>query len=483
MLSLLVSEIPVTNTPPRTLIRVSDTRGRVLCSKCHGENDDAFPFCQWCAAPSTYGSKDSDTALLCIDEYAIEKIFAQFTKAVAGKPSTRRRDSASLLFERFLQSRVAGGPAHMGMAQPNDVVTFLCWLDSCSEKRRTAVHARDCEAVGTCAELLNCSTTEEGCTLRHAHDSLRTNYVSKLAMAYERDLGVTHDCNSALRTGSPVRSDLVTQYMAFIMEEQKKAGVEVSQAPAMLHSHLAAIIAPMTLHLRCTQDPYDRAVLARDIALFTVAFSTTLKRGDGLSRTSIQRILRLPNECGFLFNFQWGKTIRDGADHLMTVEYDTKRMTTCPTRAVEQYIAVGTALGWNMTQGYLFPRISRRPNTGAPIREKTPISAPDMTMALKVHARNAGERTASTMHSSFRSGGALTRALTGEDLPTVMQRVFWKKPSTAWRYLRLMEVLIPGSVGNSMATGVSLEQYREINEFGLSEKSRHWAAFGNAPMV
>ena len=41
--------------------------------------------------------------------------------------------------------------------------------------------------------------------------------------------------------------------------------------------------------------------------------------------------------------------MRDGADHLMTVEYDTKRMTKCPIRAVEQYIAVGTALGWNMT--------------------------------------------------------------------------------------------------------------------------------------
>ena len=98
------------------------------------------------------------------------------------------------------------------MAQPNDVVTFLCRLDSCSEKRRTAVHARDCKAVGT-SELSNHSMTEEGCTLRYTHDSLRTNYVSKLAMAYERDLGVTHDWNSALRTGNPVRSDLVTQYM------------------------------------------------------------------------------------------------------------------------------------------------------------------------------------------------------------------------------------------------------------------------------
>ena len=140
---------------------------------------------------------------------------------MAGKLSTRRRDSASLLFERFLQSRVAGSPEHMVMTQPNDVVTFLCWLDSCSEKRRTAVHAKDCEAVGT-SELSNCSTTEEGCTLQYAHDSLRTNYVCKLATAYERDLGVTHDWNSALRTGNPVRSDLVTQYMAFIRQERRR---------------------------------------------------------------------------------------------------------------------------------------------------------------------------------------------------------------------------------------------------------------------
>ena len=162
----------------------------------------------------------------------------------------------------------------------------------------------------------------------------------------------------------------------------------------------------------------------------------------------------------------------DGADHLMTVEYGTKRMSTCPIRAVKQYIAVGTALGWNMAQGYLVPRISRRPNTGAPIRGKTSISAPDMTKALKVHARNAGERNTFTMHS-LRSGGALTRALAGEDLPTVMQRAFWKKPSTAWRYLRLMELLIPGWVGNSMVTWVSPEQYREMASLNKVDTGQH----------
>ena len=71
---------------------------------------------------------------------------------------------------------------------------------------------------------------------------------------------MTHDWNGALRTGNPVRSDLVTQYMAFLREEQKKAGVGVSQAHAMLHSHLTVIIAYMTLRIRCTQDPYDRIV-------------------------------------------------------------------------------------------------------------------------------------------------------------------------------------------------------------------------------
>ena len=125
----------------------------------------------------------------------------------------------------------------------------------------------------------------------------------------------TADWSDALRIGNPIRSDLVTQYMTFTREEQKKAGVAVKQAPAVLPSHLHTIVSPLRARLQCTSDPYTRVVLARDLALFTVAFKTT-KRGDELSRTLIERILRLPNHSGFLFNFQWGKTMRDGADHL-----------------------------------------------------------------------------------------------------------------------------------------------------------------------
>ena len=82
--------------------------------------------------------------------------------------------------------------------------------------------------------------------------------------------------------------------MTFTREEQKKARVLVKQAPALLDSHLKEIITPMRTRVHYTSNTTERVILARDIALYAVAFRTT-KRGDDLSRTLIQRILRLPN--------------------------------------------------------------------------------------------------------------------------------------------------------------------------------------------
>ena len=81
------------------------------------------------------------------------------------------------------------------------------------------------------------------------------------------------------------------------------------------------------------------------------------------------------------------------------------------------------------------------------------------------------------MHS-FRSGGAISQALAGENLASIMQRAFWKRPSTAWRYVRLMQVVAPGSESQEMIKGISEEQFRHINEFPLSEQSKSWVAFG-----
>ena len=80
-------------------------------------------------------------------------------------------------------------------------------------------------AVGT-ASLAGCSTTPGSCNRRYAYDSLRTNYISKLSMFYERDLGITSAWNDTPRVGNPVQSDLVVHYLAFT-RELKNEGVLV----------------------------------------------------------------------------------------------------------------------------------------------------------------------------------------------------------------------------------------------------------------
>ena len=148
------------------------------------------------------------------------------------------------------------------------------------------MHNRDCEAVGA-PDLSACASKHAACSLRYAHDSLRPNDVSKFAVVFET-LGVISAWSDTLRVGNPVRSDLAAQDMAFSKEEQKKAGALVKQAPALLHSHLAAIVAPLRARLQLAEEAEERVTLARDIAIFTVAFSTT-KRGDELSRQANTR--------------------------------------------------------------------------------------------------------------------------------------------------------------------------------------------------
>ena len=70
----------------------------------------------------------------------------------------------------------------------------------------------------------------------------------------------------------------------------------VRQAPALLDSH-------MRTRTHYTSNTTESVILARDKALYAVAFRIT-KRGDELSQTLIQRILRLSNESGLLFIFQ-----------------------------------------------------------------------------------------------------------------------------------------------------------------------------------
>ena len=102
-------------------------------------------------------------------------------------------------------------------------------------------------------------------------------------------------------------------------------------------------------------------------------------------------------------NFQRGKTLRDGSDHLLTVPYNEEHGATCPVRAAEELVLVGTHVAWNMTKGHLLPTVPRLGAAGGPpVRGPHPLSAKQMSQILKRHAKNAGEHMEFSMLPSGR---------------------------------------------------------------------------------
>lgn len=94
-------------------------------------------------------------------------------------------------------------------------------------------------------------------------------------MFHERELGMLAVWNDTLQTGKPIPIDLVSEYITFAPEDQKKAGIAGKQAPGLLNRHLKGIIAPMRTRMHCTSSTLVSVVLDRDIALFSVAFRMT----------------------------------------------------------------------------------------------------------------------------------------------------------------------------------------------------------------
>ena len=108
--------------------------------------------------------------------------------------------------------------------------------------------------------------------------------------------------------------------------------------------------------------------------------------------------------------------MRDGADHPMTVENDKTCVTICSIKAVSARLEHNGSLA--------FPEdLPAAEHGDTHYGKNSHISTRYMTNALKVHARNAGERMAFTMYY-LRPGGVLAGALAADDLPAIMQCAF-----------------------------------------------------------
>lgn len=143
--------------------------------------------------------------------------------------------------------------------------------------------------------------------------------------------------------------------------------------------------------------------------------------------------------------------MRGGLDHFLTVTYDR--------RLAQHQQSNSSAIGWDMTKVYLFLAISIEKELTGPRRGTSPLSAAQMMKSLRSFAQAVGIHQDFSMHS-FRYGGAIAQALEGKRLTSIMQRAIWKRPSTAWRYMPLMQVISLGSKSQELVKCFLGKQFR-----------------------
>jgi len=97
-------------------------------------------------------------------------------------------------------------------------------------------------------------------------------------------------------------------------------------------------------------------VYARDVALFKPLFFSG-DRANDLTLVKTQEIMRFPRNDGPLFNYVWGKSLRDGSANLFGIRSHSD-LSLCPVKAIELYVAISSAHSVDLLAGYLFRPLS-----------------------------------------------------------------------------------------------------------------------------
>ena len=266
--------------------------------------------------------------------------------------------------------------------------------------------------------------------------------------------------NRTLLLGNPATDLLVKQYLKEVTAEQLQAPVAPKQASPIFLDKLLLLSRHLEKRLLLTSlTPTDIFITARDQAFFKTLFFSGDRGGD-LGQVKTPEIARFPDDNGFLFNHIWGKTLRDGASNIFGMRRHPNP-TLCPIKGIETYVALAQELGISLSSGHLF----RATNQQGHIVDK-PLLSSTAESRLKKYLRDAHIDNGETLHS-FRSGCAVTLALSGSPLADVMSHVGWMNSKTALYYLKLADVLRAGAPCDLLASDSYLPQSREASRVYL----------------
>lgn len=156
-----------------------------------------------------------------------------------------------------------------------------------------------------------------------------------------------------LELGNPAAFMEAKQYLKAFTLEQLQAAITPPQAtPLFVHKLLL-----LSRHIeRKMTTPNVTSIslftFARDAAFFKTLFFNG-DRANDLNAVKIQEILRFPQDDSLLFNYVWGKTLRDESSNLFGVRRH-QNPSLCPVKAIETYMTVCSELGLDLSQGFLF---------------------------------------------------------------------------------------------------------------------------------
>lgn len=335
-----------------------------------------------------------------------------------------------------LQSFLYSLPGHKSLysATPLDVCRFLAWKD---QNGKTQVHSQPCPHLGK-KNIHPCK-----CPLRLSYKTV-DSYVGKLRAIF-RSIGRQGDWDATLGLGNPAASLPVKEYLKSVTAEQLQARVTSKQATPLFLDKLLLLSRHLDRKMSSPSvTPTNLFILARDQAFFKSLFFSA-DRGNDLGLVQTQEILCFPQDDSFLFNHVWGKTLRDGASNMFGIRRHPNP-SLCPVKAIETYIAVSAELGMTLRNGFLF-----RPTNAQGHVVNKPFTSSSAEARLRLYLKEAGLDEGETLHS-FRSGSAITLALSGSQLADIMDHVGWQSNSMALYYLKLAQVLRPGGPSDILAS-------------------------------
>ena len=345
-----------------------------------------------------------------IDLKSIDQRLRQLMDFDRATSYAKQKDSLRKEFETFLASL----PGHITPATvtPRDICRFLVFKD---KNGKTQIHRNGCKYIGQ-AGRYTC-----GCPVRLSYKTV-DSYVGKLR-AILHSIGRDGEWDKRLGLGNPASDKSVKDFLRLVTAEQLQARVTPRQATPFFVDKLTQLCSHLDKKLRDSDRAIDRFVIARDQAYFKLVFFSGDRPGD-LGQIKVPEILRFPNNDGLLFNHIWGKTLRDGDENVFGVRRNAQAEI-CPVRGIERYMEVTRDIRVGLTRGYLFRPIT--PDLGI---KDAPFTSSAAESRLKGYLKEMNADNDETLHG-FRSGCAITLALTGADLAEIMDHVGWTRRHTA----------------------------------------------------